>query len=85
MAGRKKEKLSLTGGQLLTRGDVVRVMDEGSAVRCRVLSTIAGPDGACHASLEILEGPKAGQRMRATLKAGGTEPPERTPQSDNLR
>jgi hypothetical protein len=74
MNGKKKEKLSLKGGQLISSGDVVRVMEQGAPVNCRVVSCIAAPDGTCHASLEVLEGPKAGQRISAKLKAGGPEP-----------
>jgi hypothetical protein len=68
MTGRKKEKLLLKGGQLVAAGDVIRIMDEGSAVSCRVLSWLANADGSCHASLEILEGPRAGQRIDTTLR-----------------
>jgi hypothetical protein len=69
MPGKKKEKFTLKGGQLVARGDVVRVMDEGSLVSCRVISCLVAPDGSCHASIEILEGPKTGQRIDTTLKA----------------
>lgn len=73
MARTKKEKLTLSGGQLLSAGDVIRVMEQDNPVKCKVLSCLATPEGGCYASLEILEGDRRGQRFRTHLKAGGTE------------
>lgn len=75
MARSKKEKLTISGGQLLARGDIVRVMEDGNPVRCRVLACVAAEEGACLASLEIMEGARAGERIKATLKAAAEEPP----------
>jgi hypothetical protein len=65
----KKYKSSLRGGQLLAPGDVIQVMDQGSLVKCRVLSCLALETGACLASLEILEGTRKGERIQTTLRA----------------
>jgi hypothetical protein len=69
MAGKKKEKPTVRGGQLLARGDTIRVYDGGALIQCRVLSCIAAEQGLCHASLEILEGDKRGERISTTLRA----------------
>jgi hypothetical protein len=66
----KKDKILMRGSQLIARGDIVRVMDQGSPVQCRVLSCLATADGACVASLEVLEGVLKGERITATLRAG---------------
>jgi hypothetical protein len=67
---RKKEKsVMMTGGQLLTHGDIIRIMDGGVLTKCKVLSCIAGPEGSCHAGLEILEGERKGERIQTTIKA----------------
>ena len=68
---RKKEPgACVSGGQLIAAGDLIRVMDQGSPVRCRVLSCLATEDGACFASLEVLEGDRKGEKISATLRAG---------------
>jgi hypothetical protein len=67
---KKKEKVLMRGSQLIARGDIVRVMDKGSPIQCRVLSCLATADGACVAGLEILEGERKGERITATLRAG---------------
>lgn len=59
----------MSGGQLIASGDVIRVMDQGSVVECRVLSCLATEDGACLASLEILSGERKGEKISATLRA----------------
>jgi hypothetical protein len=76
MAGKKKEKPTMRGGQLLARGDIIRVSDQGTLIACRVLSCIAGDQGACHANLEILEGEKKGERISTTLRPADTVPEE---------
>ena len=67
----------MSGGQLIASGDTIKVMDQGSAVECRVLSCLATEDGACLASLEILEGDRKGEKISATLRAK-EETPEHT-------
>ena len=68
---RKKEPgICMSGGQLIAAGDLIRVMDEGSLVQCRVLSCLATEDGACLANLEVLEGARKGEKISATLRAG---------------
>jgi hypothetical protein len=74
VAKEKKYKSSLRGGQLLAAGDVIQVMDQGSLVKCRVLSCLATEGGACLASLEILEGDRKGERLQTTLRARNEEP-----------
>ena len=70
MPPKKKEKLTLRGGQLLARGDIIRISEQGSLIACRVLSCITGDEKSCHATLEILEGDRKGERINATLRAG---------------
>ena len=70
----KEKEISLRGDQLLCRGDVVYVMDEGIPTKCRVLSCLGTERGSCLAGLEILEGPKKGIRMETTLVAGDKKP-----------
>ncbi len=76
MAGKKKEKLTVRGEQLLARGDTIRVYDGGALITCRVLSCIAGEKDLCHANLEILEGDRKGERISTTLKAAKDSPEE---------
>jgi hypothetical protein len=68
MARTKKEKVILSGAQLMSPGEVIKVMDEGTLVECRVLSCLAAEPGKCRADLEILDGPRKGQRIGATLR-----------------
>jgi len=70
MSPKKERSLTLSGGQLIARGDVIQVMDGGIPVKCRVLSCLAAEAGACYASLEILEGEKEGQRVETVLRPG---------------
>jgi len=74
MAKEKKYKSTLRGGQLLAPGDVIQVMDQGSLVKCRVLSCLAAEGGGCLAGLEILEGSRKGERIQATLTAREDQP-----------
>jgi hypothetical protein len=76
MAREKKYRSTLRGGQLLTPGDVIQLMDQGSPVKCRVLSCLVSEGGACLASLEILEGERKGERIQATLRASEEKPRE---------
>jgi hypothetical protein len=73
MPRKKKAEITMRGSQLLAAGDIIQVMDEGTPVKCRVLSCLGTDDGACLASLEILEGERKGDRIRTTLRPG---PPE---------
>ena len=45
MPPKKKEKLTLRGGQLLARGDIIKISDQGSLVTCRVLSCLTADQG----------------------------------------
>lgn len=74
MAREKKQKSTLSGGQLLAPGDVIQVMDRGSLVKCRVLSCLALDTGASLVNLEILEGERKGERIQAKLRASQERP-----------
>lgn len=69
MAKEKKYKSSLRGKQLLAAGDIIQLMDGGSLVKCRVLSSLALETGASVVSMEILEGDRKGERIQTTLRA----------------
>ncbi len=69
MARKKESQTTIRGGSLLTRGDVIKIMDQESLVECKVLSCLANEDGGCLASLEVLEGEKKGERITAKLRA----------------
>jgi hypothetical protein len=73
MPRKKKAVITMSGGQLLAAGDIIRVMDGGTPVECRVLSCLGSDDGACLASLEILEGERKGDRIQTTLRAAAPE------------
>jgi hypothetical protein len=77
MPPKKKEKVTLRGGQLLARGDVIRIKEQGTLIVCRVLSCITAGQESCHATLEVLEGERKGERINATLRPG-SEAPEGT-------
>lgn len=64
----KKKQVMLQGSQLIARGDVITMMDDDAPVKCKVLSCIGDDDGKCFASLEILEGPRKGEKIAATLR-----------------
>jgi hypothetical protein len=70
MPRNKEPGICMKGGQLIAQGDLIRIMDQGSTVQCRVLSCLAAEDGACLARLEILEGERKGEKISATLRAG---------------
>ncbi len=70
MRKRKDRELSLTGGQLMARGDVITMLDGDTPVKCMVLSCVGNNEGSCLATVEFLEGPKKGSRISATLRAG---------------
>lgn len=70
MGRQKEKKVSPAGGQLLAQGDVIQLMDGGEIVKCKVLSCLAAEDGGSFAGLEIVEGPGAGERINAKLRAG---------------
>jgi hypothetical protein len=69
MSSRKKEKTTISGSCLLARGDVIQVMEQGTPVKCKVISSILAGDGACLATLEVIEGEKKGQRITSKLRA----------------
>ena len=60
--------------QLLAPGETIQLMDQGEPVSCKVLSCIAVEDGGCFASLEILEGPRAGEKISSKLRAETAAP-----------
>ena len=70
MARNKKREFTLRGGQLLARGDIIQVMDQNAAVKCRVLSCLGTEDGGCLASLEVIEGERTGERFDSKLHPG---------------
>ena len=63
----KQRQVSLRADQLLCAGDIITVMDDGHPTKCRVLSCLGTDDGSCFAGLEILEGPKKGNRIQTSL------------------
>ncbi len=69
MARKREAQSTIPGGNLLARGDIIKIMDQGSLVECKVLSCLATEDGACLASLEVLEGERKGERISAKLRA----------------
>jgi len=64
----KTREVTLRGSQLLARGDIIHVMDQGRLTKCRVLSCLAHEEGSCMAALEILEGERKGQRIQTLLR-----------------
>lgn len=70
MARKTDRKTKIQGGQLLARGDIISVMEQGSPISCRVLSCLAAQRGRCFANLEILEGERKGERIEALLRIG---------------
>jgi hypothetical protein len=71
MARKKQSRTTVPGRSLLGRGDIITIMEDGSPLECKVLSCITIEDGACLASLEILEGERKGERITTKLRAGG--------------
>ena len=47
MGKKKKREFGLRGGQLLSSGDVIQVMDGNSPVTCRVWACRGTEDGGC--------------------------------------
>ena len=73
MPKNKEWTKTMRGAQLLAPGDVIRLMDQGAPVRCRVLSCLALEDGGCMASVEIVEGERTGEKIRTRLKTDGVK------------
>jgi hypothetical protein len=67
MAKKKEREFILKGKQLLASGDIIRIGDPESPLKCRVLSCLGTDDGGCVASLEVLEGERKGERIRTKL------------------
>ncbi|MGC8907980.1 MAG: hypothetical protein ACP5M0_11150 [Desulfomonilaceae bacterium] len=65
---REKIRPEVKGGMLIGRGDVIQVMDEGTLTKCEVISCLAAGQDGCLATLEILEGPRKGQRIQTKLR-----------------
>ena len=76
MAKKREWTKATRGSQLITAGEVINLMDQGTMLKCRVLSCLAMEDGRCRASMEIIEGPRKGERLKSVLKAGGETPGE---------
>lgn len=74
MAKRKDWTKTMRGTQLLAPGEVILLMDQGAPLKCRVLSCLAAEDGGCLASVEVVEGERQGEKIRAMLKAGKIPP-----------
>lgn len=74
MPPKKKRSLTLSGAQLIARGDVIQVMEGGGPIKCRVLSCLAAEDGGCYAALEVLEGDNKGKRIETLLRPGQDDP-----------
>jgi hypothetical protein len=69
MAKKKEWTKTMRGTQLMSPGDVIRLMDGETPVRCKILSWLANEDGSCLASLEVLEGDRKGERFQTRLRA----------------
>jgi len=75
MPRKKARELTIRGGQLLARGDVIQLMDNGTPVKCRVLSCLAADEERCFCALEIVEGERKGERIETILRAGERSAP----------
>ena len=71
MARSKEWTKTMRGGQLISRGEIIQLMDGSTVLKCRVLSCLALDDGACYASVEVAEGERKGERIRTRLRASG--------------
>ena len=71
MAKTKEWTKTMRGGQLISRGEIIQFMDGDTLLKCRVLSCLALEDGACFASMEVLDGERKGERIRTKLRAAG--------------
>ncbi len=73
---KKREWTKLTrGSQLVGPGDVIQLMEDGTLLTCKVLACLALEEGRCQASVEVIEGPRKGERIRSVIRAGA--PPTR--------
>lgn len=81
MARKKEWTKTMRGTQLLAPGDLIQLMDQGTVLKCRVLSCLATEDGGCLASVEIIEGARRGEKIRTVLKAGKSEVAEQNEDS----
>lgn len=70
---RNKDTIMIRGEQLVAAGDVIQTKDKDGIVTCKVLSCFAKPDGSIIANLEILEGPRKGEKIGTTLRAAQPE------------
>jgi hypothetical protein len=70
----KTRQVMLSGAQLLAQGDIITMMDQEVPVKCRVLSCVGDNQGKCLATVEILDGPKKGERISASLRVGEKTP-----------
>ncbi len=65
----------MRGTQLVAPGDVIQLMDQGSLLKCQVLSSLATPDGGFYANVQIVEGDRKGEKISAKLRPGTEEGP----------
>ncbi len=65
---REKIRPEVKGGMLISRGDVIQVVDDGILTKCEVLSCLTTGQEGCLATLEILEGPRKGQKIQTKLR-----------------
>ncbi len=68
MASEKKQKLRLAGNKLMERGEIIKIMDQGQLVECKVISCLIEDGDSCIASLEILTGDRKGERIQTKLR-----------------
>ncbi|MFH1114507.1 MAG: hypothetical protein V1792_11350 [Pseudomonadota bacterium] len=73
MAKKKEREFMLKGGQLLAVGDIIRIGERDSPLKCRVLSCLGTDDGGCLASLEVLDGERKGERIKTRLMPGNPD------------
>lgn len=69
MAKDKSWTKTMKGGQLVSAGELIDLMDKGSLLKCRVLACVATEDGGCLANLEVAEGDRSGERISTKLFA----------------
>jgi|GEM_PF-1171621 len=78
---REKIKPEVKGGMLITRGDVIQVMDQGTLTMCRVISCLTTGEEGCLATLEILEGTRKGQLIQTRLRLASEYNTDKAPKT----
>jgi hypothetical protein len=69
MAKKREWTKSTRGSQLITPGDIITLMENGTPLTCRVLACLAMEEGRCGASLEVVEGDRKGERIKSIIRA----------------